>query len=140
MLWHIACHAFVSTDQFFGSAIIWIGSHNQKFCLLCIILTKAVLFGKCCGGDSGILRKPVHRDGFRHPILTSGSWVSHCCAGEPTLRVRCWDRAAPAHACLVPQIDSSIVELNGWRTWKLSFSGNDQLNGMCLYRNAACFH
>lgn len=136
----LTCHAFVSTGQFSGSGIIWIGSRKQKFCRLYMILTKAVPFGKCCGRDSGILRKPVHRDGFWHPVLASGSRVPHCCASEPTLRVRCWERAAPARACLVPQIDSSIVELNEWRTLNLSFSGNDQLNGMCLCRSVACFH
>lgn len=41
-------------------------------------------------------RKPLLRDGFQHPVLTSGSQVPLCCAGEPTWRVRCWECAAPS--------------------------------------------
>lgn len=115
-------HWPVPSVGLFGSALTGL--------LACSIPTKAVWEGLC--SDSSVLRKPLGRDRLWHPVLTSSSWVPHiwarlgtCCPCTP-----CSDKA---------HTDSSIVDLNGWRTWKPSFSGNKQINGMCLYGKVACF-
>lgn len=109
-LCHTARCGFVSSDRFsVWDPLDWLS--KQKACQR-PSLPKAEPFGKGCGSDSSVLRRAVHRDGFRHPVLTSGSRVPWGSANEPVQWVRCWERAACAPACLLPQPDSSVVELN----------------------------